>query len=88
MIYEVWQALSNYIMDKSDHRLAALDMIEMLIEHDFSAEEIRAAFDSDSTVLAAVKDYVSMQSDDDEWSDEPLDSDDYDDYDDDDDYDE
>jgi hypothetical protein len=77
---EVWQELKRYVngMDRAE---AAEALVSVLIDNDIGAEEIKAAFKSDSEVKQALKQYL------DDHADEEDDDDGYDDdYEEDDDY--
>jgi len=78
---EVWQEIKRYVngMDRAE---AAESLVSVLIDNDISAEEIKAAFKSDSEVKQALKQYLDDHVDD--YDDD--DDDDYDDEDEDDDY--
>jgi hypothetical protein len=69
---EVWQELKRYVngMDRAE---AAEALVSVLIDNDVSAEEIKAAFKSDSEVKQALKQYLDDHADDEE-------DEDYDDY--------
>lgn len=75
---EVWQELKRYVngMDRTE---AAEALVGVLIDNDISAEEIKAAFKSDSEVKQALKQYLDDHADDEE-------EDEYDDDEEDDDY--
>jgi hypothetical protein len=75
---EVWQELKRYVngMDRTE---AAEALVSVLIDNDISAEEIKAAFKSDSEVKQALKQYLDDHAEDDE-------EDDYEDEDEDEDY--
>jgi hypothetical protein len=70
---EVWQEIKRYVngMDRAE---AAEAMVSVLIDNDVSAEEIKAAFKSDSEVKQALKQYLDDHAEDD---DEDYDDDDY-----------
>jgi hypothetical protein len=67
---EVWQEIKRYVngMDRAE---AAESLVSVLIDNDISAEEIKAAFKSDSEVKQALKQYLDDHAeDDDEYDDE------------------
>jgi hypothetical protein len=68
---EVWQELKRYV-NGLDRAEAAEALVGVLIDNDVSAEEIKAAFKSDSEVKQALKQYL------DDHADEEDDDDDYD----------
>jgi hypothetical protein len=69
---EVWQELKRYVngMDRAE---AAEALVSVLIDNDVSAEEIKAAFKSDTEVKQALKQYL------DDHVDEEDDEEDYED---------
>jgi hypothetical protein len=71
---EIWQELKRYVngMDRAE---AAEALVSVLIDNDVSAEEIKAAFKSDSEVKQALKQYLDDHAD----EDDEEDNDDYDD---------
>lgn len=75
--YDLWNELKRYIstVDRAD---AADNLISVLIDNDYDAEQIRAAFKSDSDVKRALQSYLddSDDLDDDEYEDEYEDEDD------------
>ena len=74
---EVWQEIKRYVngMDRAE---AAESLVSVLIDNDVSAEEIKAAFKSDSEVKQALKQYLDDHADDDD-DDNDDEDDDYDD---------
>jgi hypothetical protein len=62
---EVWQEIKRYVngMDRAE---AAEALVSVLIDNDISAEEIKAAFKSDSEVKQALKQYLDDHAEDDE----------------------
>lgn len=70
---EVWQELKRYVngMDRAE---AAEALVSVLIDNDVSAEEIKAAFKSDSEVKRALKQYLDDHAEEEEDDDD----DDYD----------
>ena len=66
---EVWQELKRYVngMDRTE---AAEALVSVLIDNDISAEEIKAAFKSDSEVKQALKQYLDDHADDEEEDDD------------------
>ncbi len=75
---EVWQELKRYVngMDRAE---AAEALVSVLIDNDISAEEIKAAFKSDSEVKQALKQYLDdhAEEEDDEEDDYDEEEDDY-----------
>jgi hypothetical protein len=66
---EIWQELKRYVngMDRAE---AAEALVGVLIDNDVSAEEIKAAFKSDSEVKQALKQYLDDHAEDDEEDDD------------------
>ena len=68
LVAEIWSELKRYIgtIDRSE---AADSFINMLIDHDYSPEDIRTTFKSDSDIKKALVNYIqddSEQQDEDE----------------------
>jgi hypothetical protein len=68
LVAEIWSELKRYIgtIDRSE---AADSFISMLIDHDYSTEDIRTTFKSDSDIKKALVNYIqddSEQQDEDE----------------------
>jgi hypothetical protein len=78
---EVWQEIKRYVngMDRAE---AAEALVSVLIDNDISAEEIKAAFKSDSEVKQALKQYLDDHADEDDEEDyeDEYDEDEDDDY--------
>ena len=66
---EVWQEIKRYVngMDRAE---AAEALVGVLIDNDVSAEEIKAAFKSDSEVKQALKQYLDDHADEEEDDDD------------------
>lgn len=79
---EVWQEIKRYV-NTVDRAEAAESLVSVLIDNDVSAEEIKAAFKSDTEVKQALKQYLDDHADDDEdeeyddYNDEEDEDDDY-----------
>lgn len=75
LAHDLWQELKRYIgsTDRSD---AADTLVNLLIDNDYDAEDIRAAFKGDNDVKKALQSYI------DDAEEEDLDEEDEDDYDD------
>jgi hypothetical protein len=76
-VAEVWDALRNHI-DFNERKEAADSLVNLLIENNYEADEIKESFRGEKEILTALKDYVSEheqeefeddeeESDDDEW---------------------
>jgi hypothetical protein len=74
LAHDLWQELKRYIgsTDRSD---AADTLVNLLIDNDYDAEDIRAAFKGDNDVKKALQSYIDD-------AEEDLDEEDEDDYDD------
>ena len=75
---EIWNELKRYVnsVDRDD---AATALIEVLIDNDIDADDIKTAFKSDSAVKAALAHYIKDHQDDEEDDDEEDEYDSYDD---------
>ncbi len=77
---EVWQELKRYVngMDRAE---AAEALVSVLIDNDISAEEIKAAFKSDSEVKQALKQYLDDHAEEeDDYDNDDYEEDEDDDY--------
>ena len=74
LVYEVWQELRHHIQT-ADRADAADSLVNLLIDNDYDAEDIRAAFKGDNDVKRALQSYLDD-------AEEELDEEDEDDYDD------
>jgi len=79
VIHEVWRALKSEI-DETVLPDAAESLVDVLIQNDFEASDIKAEFRRDVHVMDAVKAFIASQEDEEEEYEEE-------DYDDDEDYD-
>lgn len=76
-IAEIWTIVSESISDE-DRESIAENVVAVLIDHDYSLDDIKYEFENDADIINAVKYY----SDDEVWPDEDEDYDvDYDMYD-------
>lgn len=68
---EVWDALRTHI-DSHERKEAADTLVNLLIEHNHEAAEIKTAFREYKDVISALKYYTDQHDDTetDEWSDE------------------
>jgi hypothetical protein len=66
VIGEIWTELKRYInvVDRAD---AAESVVSVLIDHDIDADEIRAWFKGDSDIKTALSDYLSVDSESEEY---------------------
>jgi hypothetical protein len=74
LAHDLWQELKRYI-GTTDRGDAADTLVNLLIDNDYDAEDIRAAFKGDNDVKRALQSYLDD-------AEEDLDEDDEDDYDD------
>jgi hypothetical protein len=68
LAYDLWSELKRYIgaVDKTE---AADALVNLLIDHDYDADDIRSAFKGDSEVKRALEVYIDdlgLEEDDDE----------------------
>lgn len=75
LVHEVWQELKRHI-NTTDRSEAAESLINVLIDNDYDAEQIKDAFKSDNDVKRALQSYLE------DMEEEDLDEEDEDDYDD------
>lgn len=66
---EVWNALKSEI-DENNLGYAAENLINVLIDNDFEAAEIKQEFRRDTHVMDALKDYVASQEDEEDYTEE------------------
>jgi hypothetical protein len=66
VIGEIWTELKRYInvVDRAD---AAESVVSVLIDHDIDADEIRTWFKGDSDIKTALSDYLSVDSESEEY---------------------
>jgi hypothetical protein len=74
----VWEELKRYV-STLDRTEAADALVNLLIDSNFDADEIRNAFRSDSEIKKALNAYISDRSDDEEEADDEDADTDYDD---------
>jgi hypothetical protein len=69
VVSEIWNELKRYInsVDRAD---AADTVVSTLIDHDYSAEDIRAAFRGDADIKRALAEYLDADKVDDEEDDD------------------
>ena len=73
---EVWESLRSHI-DQYDRKDAADTLINLLIDHNHDADEIKLAFKGDKDVMGALKYYMEQHEDATEYEeDEEEDADD------------
>jgi hypothetical protein len=75
--YDLWSELKRF-MSSVDREEAADTLVNVLIDNDYDAEEIRSAFKGDNDVKRALQSYLDdAEEEDSEEYDEDVDSDDY-----------
>lgn len=55
---EVWEALRSHI-DFNERKDAADTLVNLLIENNYEADEIKEAFHGEKEILTALKDYIA-----------------------------
>ena len=74
-VAEVWDALRSHI-DFNDRTDAADSLINLLIDNNYEADDIKSAFRGEKEVLTALKDYLEQHDTEEEYEDYDSDSDD------------
>jgi hypothetical protein len=59
-VAEVWDALRTHI-DFNDRSEAADSLVNLLIDNNYEAEDIKDAFKGEKEVLTALKEYMAQQ---------------------------
>jgi hypothetical protein len=67
-VVEVWDALRSHI-DFNDRSEAADSLVNLLIDNNYEAEDIKDAFTGEKEVLIALKEYMSQHDIEDEYED-------------------
>lgn len=75
-IAEVWEAITQH-MNSVDRTDAADSLVNLLIDNDYEAEDIKTAFRGNREVLTALKDYSDTAELEEEYEDYDEDSDGY-----------
>ena len=79
VVAEVWRAIKGEV-DDANLPDAAESLVDVLIQNDYEASDIKAEFRRDSDVMDAVKAYVaSQEEDEEEYEEEEEEDEDYDD---------
>ena len=79
VVHEVWRAIKGEI-DETNLPDAAESLVDVLIQNDYEASDIKAEFRRDSDVMDAVKAYIaSQEEDEEEYEEEEEEDEDYDD---------
>lgn len=66
---EIWNELKRYV-NSVDREDAATALVEVLIDNDVAADDIKTAFKSDTEVKRALASYLKDHEDDEEYEDE------------------
>ena len=75
---EIWNELKRYV-NSVDREEAAAALVEVLIDNDVGADEIKSTFKSDSEVKRAITSYLKDHEDDEEEDDDGYIDDEWDD---------
>ena len=67
-VAEVWDALRSHI-DFNDRSDAADSLVNLLIDNNYEAEDIKDAFRGEKEVLTALKEYMAQHDTDDSYED-------------------
>ena len=76
IVYEVWQELKRHI-STGDRAEAADSLVNLLVDNDYDAEQIRTAFKGDNDVKRALKSFIDDAEEELEEEDEDDYNDDY-----------
>lgn len=68
VISEVWNELRRYV-NTVDREEAAETVVATLIDHDYDAEDIRAAFKGDTEIKKALAAYINSHDTEEEYED-------------------
>jgi len=71
-IAEVWDAMRSHI-DLNERKDAADTLVNLLIDNDYEANDIKESFRGDKEVLQALKYYVEQHDTEDEYYDDDQD---------------
>lgn len=75
-ITEIWEAVTQH-MTASDRSDAADSLINLLIDNDYEADDIKEAFRGNRDILGALKDYTDSVEVEEDYEDYDEDQDDY-----------
>ena len=67
-VAEVWDALRSHI-DFNDRSDAADSLVNLLIDNNYEAEDIKDAFSGEKEVLTALKEYMAQQDNEESYED-------------------
>lgn len=76
LAYDLWSELKRYV-STVDRGEAADALVNLLIDNDYDAEQIRSAFKGDNDVKRALQSFIDDNDDEEEDLDEDEDDDDY-----------
>ena len=76
-VAEVWDALRTHI-DFNERKEAADTLVNLLIENNYEADEIKDAFRGEKEILTALKDYVSEHEAEEEYEEDDYEEDEWD----------
>lgn len=68
-VAEVWDALRTHI-DFNERKEAADTLVNLLIDNNFEADEIKDSFRGEKEILTALKDYVKEHETEEEYEEE------------------
>jgi hypothetical protein len=68
-IAEIWDLL-NYYVDSNDRSAAATTLVDFLVDNNYDADEIKAAFAGERDIIRALEAYDDQEYDDDDYEDE------------------
>jgi len=69
VIHEVWRAIKSEI-EEVNLPDAAESLVDVLIQNDYEASDIKAEFRRDSDVMDAIKAYIASQEEEEEYEEE------------------
>jgi hypothetical protein len=75
-VAEVWDAIRNHI-DLNERKDAADTLVNLLIDNNYEADEIKDAFRGEKEILTALKDYVSEHEIEEEYEEDYEDEDEW-----------
>ncbi len=75
-VAEVWDAIRNHI-DLNVRKDAADTLVNLLIDNNYEADEIKDAFRGEKEILTALKDYVSEHEIEEEYEEDYEDEDEW-----------
>ena len=76
-VAEVWDVLHTHI-DFNERKEAADTLVNLLVENNYEADEIKDAFRGEKEILTALKDYVSEHEAEEEYEEDDYEEDEWD----------